>query len=134
MFLYYGTTMLELIALNKENFDAIKKEMKYICLLFLSAIAIFKIAFFKEDLIVIARVVSSLFWLFVLPGYAIMVYWKENLGFTERVIIGVALSAGIIGILSYYMGLIGLNIRYHAIVLPLALIATGIFIVIKKRA
>ncbi|MBI3035448.1 hypothetical protein HYY71_03925 [Candidatus Woesearchaeota archaeon] len=94
---------------------------------------IFKIVFFKERLIVVFRIVLSLFWLFALPGYFIMLYWKEKLEFIERFIIGTALSAGIIGVFSYYLGLLGLNIKYHAFLLPLILILTGLIAAARKK-
>ncbi|MCH8004060.1 MAG: hypothetical protein IH934_05520 [Nanoarchaeota archaeon] len=61
-----------------------------------------------------------------------MLYWKGTLGFIERFIIGVALSAALIGIFSYYLGLLGLNINYQVIVLPLILILFGVIINIRK--
>jgi uncharacterized membrane protein len=120
--------MWGLIALKKEVFNTALKELKYIGLLFLLVMIIFKIAFFKENLIILFRNALSLFWLFVLPGYFLMLYWKEKLEFIERFIIGIALAAAIIGIFSYYLGLIGLNIKYHTIVLPLILILFGVII------
>ena len=117
--------------MKKEIFDVIKKEMMHIGLLFLLALIIFKIAFFKENFIALLRNVSSLFWLFALPGYFIMLHWRENLEFIERLVIGIALSAGAIGVFSYYAGIIGLNVRYHAIIFPIVLIAAGILINLK---
>jgi uncharacterized membrane protein len=124
--------MLEMTALKKEVFEDVKKELQYVGILFLIALIIFKIAFFKENILVLSRTVLSLFWLFVLPGYFIMLYWKEKIGFLERFIIGVALSAAIIGIFSYYLGLMGLNIRYHTFVLPLVLILAGLLANLRK--
>ena len=118
--------------MKKEVFETIKKELQYMGMLFLLALAIFKIAFFKEDLIVLLRSVLSIFWLFALPGYFILLYWREKLGFFERLIIGIAVSAGTIGISSYYIGLIGLNIKYHLFLLPLALIFIGIAVNSRK--
>ena len=118
--------------LKKEVFSAIKKEFQYIGILFLVVFIIFKIAFFNENLIVLFRNVLSLFWLFVLPGYFLMFYWNEKLEFMERLLIGSALSAGLIGILSYYSGLVGLNVKYHAILLPLALMIISFIAVIRK--
>src|SRR3989338_10244469 len=115
-----------MIALKKEVFSDIIKESKYIGILFLLFLIIFKIAFYKENFIVLTRNVLSLFWLFVLPGYFIMLYWNEKLEFAERFVIGIILSAAITGISSYYIGLMGLNIRYHAVFLPLGLISIGI--------
>ena len=118
--------------MKKEVFETIKKEMKYTGILFLLSVIIFKIAFYNENFIILLRNVLALFWLFVLPGYFIMLYWNEKLEFVERFIAGIALSAAIIGILSYYIGLIGLNIKYHIFVLPLALILIGIAINLRK--
>ncbi len=118
--------------MKKEFFDSLKKEFQYLGLLFLLILIIFKIVFFKENLVVIFRIILSLFWLFVLPGYFIMLYWKEKLEFMERFVIGIVLAASIIGVFSYYIGLIGLNIKYHAILLPLAVILIGFILTIKK--
>lgn len=126
-------TKSELIALRKEVFEIIKREFKHIGLLFLLALIVFKIVFFKEDLFGVFRAVSSIFWLFVLPGYFMMLYWSEKLEFIERIVVGIALSAGIIGMLSYYLGLIGLNIKYHAALLPLTIIIAGLIAAMNKR-
>lgn len=118
--------------MKKELFENTKKELFYILILFFIALIIFKIAFSKENLIVLLRNVFSLFWLFVLPGYFIMLYWKEKLEFLERLIVGVVLAAAVIGISSYYLGLIGINIKYHIVLLPSILIISGILLMLKK--
>ena len=64
--------------MKKELFELVKKEFKHIVVLLALGLIIFKIAFFKEELIVIFRYVLSLFWLFVLPGYFIMLYWQKS--------------------------------------------------------
>jgi uncharacterized membrane protein len=112
--------------LKKELFDTVKKESIYMGILFFVVVITFKIAFYKESFVMILRTVLSLFWLFAIPGYFVMLYWRENLDFMERFIIGIILSAAIIGIFSYYLGLLGLNIKYHAIIFPIALISLGI--------
>jgi len=53
-----------------------------------------------------------------------MLPWKLSLG--ERVLIGSVVSASILGITSYYLGLIGLNVNTHWF-LPIILIAYGIY-------
>lgn len=116
--------------MKKEIFNL--RDLQYLGILFLLALIAFKIAFFKEDIIILLRNVLSLFWLFVLPGYFIMCYWKEKIGFMERFFIGILLSAAIIGISSYYIGIAGLNIKFHAIILPLVIIFTGVIINLKK--
>lgn len=119
--------------MKKEAFDFMKKELQYIALLFVLSLIIFKIVFFKENLIVLLRNVVALFWMFVLPGYFSMLYWKEKIEFLERFFIGISLSAAIIGIFSYYIGIAGLNIKYHFILLPLLLIILGLIFGLKRK-
>tara|TARA_Y100000310_G_scaffold342995_1_gene448641 strand:- start:3791 stop:4165 length:375 start_codon:yes stop_codon:yes gene_type:complete len=123
-----------MIALKKEAFDHIKKEAIYIGTLFLLALIIFKIAFYKENIVWLLKTVLSIFWLFVLPGYFIMLYWKEKLGFIERILAGILISAAIIGISSYYISLAGINLRYHSFLLPSILILIGIVINLRRKS
>ena len=119
--------------MNKEVFELVKKESRYMSLLLIIILIIFKIVYFKESLIVLLRVVLSLFWLFAVPGYFIMLYWGEKLEFIERIIVGIGLAAAVIGIFSYYVGLIGAGIRYHTFLLPLTIIIIGFIIAVRKR-
>ena len=119
--------------MKKEIFNAIKKEFAYTGILFLLMIGIFKIVFFNENLFIVIKIVASLFWLFVLPGFIAMFYWKEQMDFIERLIIGTVLSAGINGIVSYYLGLIGLHIQYHVFILPPVIMLIGAIILYRKH-
>ncbi len=102
-------------------------------ILFLITLVIFKILFFKENLVVIFRTVFALFWLFILPGFALMYYWHKKLTFLERLIIGSCLSIAIIGVIGYNLGLLGLHIKYHGIVLPIICFVISFFIIKKKN-
>ena len=121
-------------ALKKETFELVKSEALYMAALFLAALLIFKIAFYKEAIAVLLRTLASIFWLFALPGYFIMLYWHEKLNFLERFIIGTIAAASAIGIASYYLGIFGLNIKYHTILLPLALVAAGFGGALMKKS
>ena len=118
--------------MKKESLSKLKKELGYMGILFILFILIFKIVFFKENLMVVFRTVLSIFWMLIMPGYFILFYWKEKLNFTERLIIGIAFSAAVIGISSYYLGVAGLNIKYHTVILPLIIILAGILINLKE--
>lgn len=120
--------------MNKEVFNSTKEESKYIGILFIVGLVIFKIIYFKESLAVLLKIAASLFWLFVIPGYFAMLYWKNKLEFAERFVVGIALSAALIGIFSYYLGLIGLNMKYHAFILPPVIIIIGLVAAIRKKA
>ena len=119
--------------MKKEVFEVAKKEFRFIGILFLLSVAIFKIAFFRESFIVLVRSILSLFWLFVLPGHFIMFYWREKLEFVERIVIGIAVAAGIIGIFNYYFIFILLYIKYHIFLLPLVIILVGSLINVKFK-
>lgn len=108
--------------------DKIKKELISLFIAFLIGIIIFKIVFYKDSLLNVLKLVASIFWLFLLPGYALMFYWEEKLDFVERFIIALALGIALIGSFSYYLGIAGLNIKFHTILLPLTFIFVGIAI------
>ena len=111
--------------MNKEIFENAKKELPFLGVIFLLLLLAFKIVFFREGMLLIIRVSLSLFWMLVLPGYFIMLYWADNLDFLERIIVGVAACAAMTGIFSYYLGLIGIGIKYHAVILPLFIVVAG---------
>ena len=112
--------------------NKITKELKYLGILFILGIIIFKIAFYKESILQIVRTITSIFWLFILPGFGIMYYWHEKIEFPTRLILGIGLSAAVIGIASYYIGLFGLHIKYHTVLLPLVLLIIATYIIRKK--
>lgn len=118
--------------MNKETFNQIKRELSNLGILFIIVFIIFKIIYYKDSFLTSLRFVASLYWMFVLSSYFIMLYWKEKLDLMERMIIGIALSAAVIGISSYYVGLMGLNIKYHGILLPSIMILIGLIINLRK--
>ena len=113
--------------MKKEIFELIKKESKPLAIAFALVFAVIKIAFFRENFYSSLRILIAAGYMFLLPGYFIMIYWHEKIRFAERLAIGSLISAGSLGILSYYFGVLGINLKYHYIILPLALIALGCF-------
>lgn len=115
------------------NFASLfKREMLYLLGLFIATLTIFQIVFYKESFLVVLKVITSFYWLFILPGFSIMYYWHETLNFLERLVLGSALSAAVIGIVSYYLGMIGFHLKYHGYVLPPILLLVGGYIVWRK--
>ncbi len=88
-----------------------------------------KIVFFQESFLSTLRITLSLFGMFVLTGWALTYYWKEKLDFLERIVIGVAVSSAVLGIVSYYAGLLGWPPKYHGYVLPVLLFLVGMALV-----
>jgi len=111
-----------------------KEEGKYLLAVLVVLYIIFQIVFRKENMLVVFRTVLSLFWVFVLPGYMMMLYWKDKVNVLERMVFGSLLSAAVIGIFSYYLGLLGVNVNVHAVILPTVLILVGaVALVLKKK-
>ncbi len=115
------------------NKEALKKEAISLLLLFAAMFVLLQIVFFKESPLTTIRTVFALFWLFTLPGYAIMLYWQEKLGFIERAIIGTVLGAAIIGVIGYNLGVLGIKMNTQIFLIPLACIAIGAFISYRKK-
>ncbi len=99
----------------------------------LLAIAL-KIAFYRQDFIATTRAALSIFWMMTLPGYALLYYWKEKLGFAERIVIGTAAGAAVTAIASYYLGIAGLHVKYHGIALPVAMLIVAALAAKRKKA
>lgn len=114
--------------------NKLKDEVKPLGILFLLSIIILKILFYKESILIILKLVASFFWMFILPGFILMYNWQEKINFIERLIISIALSAAIIGISSYYLGIIGIHIKFHGILLPAIFIILGFLILLKKKS
>ena len=117
----------------REIIAKMRKESAYLGILFLILFVIFKTLFFRESMVIIVRMVLSIFWLFIIPGFLLMYYWYDKLGFLERLIAGTALGAAVIGLLSYYIALAGLNVKYHW-VLPIFVITFCVLVFRKGRA
>ena len=119
--------------MSKEVFDNIRDESSYLVIIALVSIIIFKIVFYNESVTNVLKIIFSLLWLFALPGYFLMLHWHDRLDFRERFIVGIAFAAAVVGISSYYLGLIGINIKYHGFILPPIIIAIGLVSSIMKK-
>lgn len=114
--------------------NKLKDEVIFLGILFLLFMVIFKILFYKESILIILRLIASFFWMLILPGFILMFNWREKISFTSRLIISIALSAAIIGISSYYLGMVGIHIKFHGILLPAVFIILGFLIFLKKKS
>lgn len=108
------------------------EESKLLLVLIILSVVIFKIVFFKENIVTVIRIVLSLFWLFVIPGFYMMYAWVDELSMLERFVIGVIVSVGIVGIISYYLGILLLHTKYHMVVVPLLMLFVNLFLIYKK--
>ncbi len=97
-------------------------------------IAILLNALFPDSgIATIAKLLGGIIWLFVLPGYFIMLPLRETLELKERIVVGMLAVAGLEAIASYYAGIAGLHIRSHSWLFPALIIIAGIALAHSKR-
>jgi len=104
----------------------VKNEYPLVGIIFIALFLILKIAFYRETFLVSFMLSISLFWNFVLPGFFIFEIYKDKLPFFERLVFGSILGVVIVTTLSYYLGLAGFHVNYHAYTLPPAIIILGL--------
>ena len=120
-------------SLERIALDRLKKEVTFIGIVFLATYGIFQAVFIKENPISVIRTVAGLYWLYILPGYAFMMMFEDKLEAVERLIIGTLAGMAVVGVVGYNLTVIGINMRYHFIILPPAMISLGIFLALQKR-
>jgi len=94
---------------------------------------ILKILFPLSSITEIAKLVGSVLWLFALPGYCIMLPWRKEIELKERIVVGMLAAAGLFAIASYYLGIIGLHIKYHTILFPIIIVLASIILINSKK-
>ncbi len=110
----------------------IMKETSTLIALFVVIIIMLSIVFYNEKLTTSIWTVAAIFWIFIIPGYCMTLIWKNSL--LERIIIGIPASAALIGTTSYYLGLIGINLKLQSWLLPATIIcATALIYNLRKN-
>ena len=110
--------------------EKVIKEMVYQLGIYLFSLLAFAIVFYREHFFLVIKTVTALYWLFIFPGFFIMYYWVENIGFIERFAISFGVTTSAMYIFMYYLGLAGMHIKYFAL-FPLLMIALGIMSILK---
>ncbi len=80
---------------EKNNKSRMIKELQYLALIFLLLLVIFKIHYYKESISVMLNLTFSHFYLFIIPGYCLMLYYFDKLEFYQRFAIGLGLGYGV---------------------------------------
>ena len=119
--------------MKREVFDLVKKEAASLGIVFAILAVAMQIAFYKSSFFVVIKSTLSLFYLFVIPGYFIMLYWNEKIKFVERTLFGSFIAAGLFGGLSYYLGIAGLNVNLDAFIFPVVTVAICIVLNLMKK-
>ncbi|MEM2916065.1 MAG: hypothetical protein QXT19_01785 [Candidatus Woesearchaeota archaeon] len=94
---------------------------------------ILKILFPLSGIAEIARLIGGVFWLFVLPGWCIMLPWRNEIELKERIVVGMLAAAGLFAMASYYFGILGVHIRIHTFLFPIIVPVVSAILFYSKR-
>lgn len=119
--------------MKKERFELARQEARALGIVAVVVFALLLVAFYKSGFLVVLKMTAALLWLFAIPGAVLLLCLRETLERMERMLMGALLSGAILGISSYYVGLAGLHVKYHYIVLPLALDIIGLALFIRHE-
>ena len=111
--------------------EKVKLEIVILAALFIVLAIIFKIIFSKEEMMIIIKITLALYWLFLLPRFALLYYWHEQLDLIERIIIGFALGAAITGTFGYLFGLIGITMKIQQLAIPILCLILAAIVVYR---
>ena len=120
--------------MKKEIFKQLGKESAILLVIFAAMVIVFKSIFISENFLVVVRTVIAIFWIIILPGFSAMLYWREELKFYERLVIGIGIGVVVLGLSSYYLGILGLHIKYHSLLLPPLIIIAGLGAAMMRKA
>lgn len=111
---------------SSAKFAALKDEAIAHARLFTTLTILFRLVFYRDAFSTVLSFVSSFYWLFILPGTALMLYWCRRFGFVERVAVGTAAAFAVLGTASYYIAIFGFHVRYHQLIFPPLLVGMGV--------
>jgi uncharacterized membrane protein len=84
----------------------LKSELKNLIFILVIIIVILKIVFYKEPIVNIIQFSLSILYFSLLPGYAFLLNFHNQLSFRTRIILSFAIGLGIYAILGYYLNII----------------------------
>lgn len=67
-----------------------------------------QIIFYRESPLVIIKVVIAIAYLAIIPGALILHWLIPKISVVEKIIVGSLLSAALVGMFSYYLGIVGI--------------------------
>ncbi len=92
-----------------------------------------KILFPVSSMTEIAKLIGAVFWLFTLPGWCIMLPWRNEIELKERIVVGMLAAAGLFAIASYYFGILGVHVRIHTVLFPIIVLVIAAILFYSKR-
>ena len=117
-----------------EHLPPFARELVGVGILFLASLIIFKLIFHQENLLVVIKGVAAIFYLFILPGFAVLLYWKEKISYFERLIMALPLGAAITGSFGFLLGLVGIKMGIQIWLVPIVCLGLGWWFGTRKNS
>ena len=108
--------------------EKVKKELKIIGIIFIIAYIFFQIHYYKENIFTVIRLIIAHFYLFVIPGYFLMLPYIKKISFAYRLFIGAGLGYGAQSLISFMITLVfHMNMKTYYLITPLIFIFIGMY-------
>ncbi len=108
-----------------------KQDSAKLAILFILVSVILKIVLYKESVLTILAVTAKLFYTMIIPG--MVIFYRLDKNFMFKLILGFVFVLALTGITSYYLGIIGVHVKYHSYIIPPAIMLIGILIFLKNK-
>lgn len=119
--------------MNKETTYIFKKDIKNIAIILIVFFIFLKVHYYKESIFVLIKLLLTNAFLFIIPGYCLMLYYLDDLDFVNRFIIGLGLGYGVQPLILYLINvIIEVNILKYNYYVSLMMILVGIFLFYLK--
>jgi len=121
--------------LNQESLmQMLKEEFIKFGAVVIGLFIFFKIFYFNESLIIVAKIIIAQTYLFIWPGFVIMLCFKDKISFIYRLLIGIGLGYSLNILITYYVNIIiKVNIGRFYWVIPLIMVIAGIALFLIKN-
>jgi len=115
-----------------KNISEFKQDLVLTGLLILSFSIILQIVLYKESFLISLMTVLRFFYSIVIPGLCISLYLKNKLNYSARLVLGSVFIIASTSITSYYLGILGLHVKYHPWIIPPLMMLLGVLLFLKK--
>ena len=110
-----------------EKYKKITGDLKKVLVIALIVLVFFKVHYYKENLLILFKLLIAHILLFILQGYFLMLYYLDELEFSERLIIGLGLGYGVQPLLLYIINVLTeVNILQYNIFVSVGMILVGL--------
>jgi len=79
-----------------------------------------------------AEIIFALLIMYLVPAYCLTLVLDKKVGLFERMIVGVLVTAGLTGIMAYFIGMLGLG-YYHPYAYCMIISITGLVLKWRKK-